>query len=331
MKWRLVALIAGCLVVLAIAVAVAGKSPAEALSTLLKGSFGTTMARTGTLQEMTPLLFAGIGVFLALRAGLFNIGIEGQFLLGAMTATYAGLRGPGGPFGILLAILAGAAAGALWALPAALIKAYRNGHEVITTIMLNNVAAAFTTWVVAGPGKAVEAGSPTSANLSPSLAIGHIDLGGVSVSHGLLGGFVLVGLVWWWLGRRVSGYEFRVTGANARAARAAGIDVSRNYLQAMLLSGAIGGLGGAIQVLAYEHRFYDSFSPGYGFDSLGVALLAGAQAWILIPAAGLFAVLAKGGTALDIFGVPKGITIMVLGMVILVVAAVRYQREATSE
>jgi simple sugar transport system permease protein len=212
-----------------------------------------------------------------------------------------------------------------------MIKAYRNGHEVITTIMLNNVASALTTWVVAGPGKAPDAGSPTSANLPPSLSIGHLDLGGVSVSYALFGGVFLVGVVWWWLGRRVSGYEFRVTGANARAARAAGIDVSGNYLRAMLFSGAIGGLGGALQVLAYEHRFYDSFSPGYGFDSLGVALLAGAQAWILIPAAGLFAILAKGGTALDIFGVPKGITIMVLGMVILVVAAIRYRREGANE
>ena len=331
MKWRLWALILGCLIILALAVAVAGKNPAEAVTTLIKGSLGTPMARSGTLQEMTPLLFASIGVFLALRAGLFNIGIEGQFLVGAMTATYAGLKGPGGPLGIGLAIIAGSVAGALWALPPAVIKAYRNGHEVITTIMLNNVALAFTTWVVAGPGKAPNAGSPTSATLPSSLNLGRIELAGVSVSHGLLGGFILVGIVGWWLTRRVTGYEFRVTGANARAARLAGIDVSSNYLRAMLASGAIGGLGGAIQVLAYEHRFYDSFSPGYGFDSLGVALLAGSQAWILLPAAGLFAILAKGGTALDIFGVPKGITIMVLGMVILVVAAIRYRREDTVE
>jgi len=331
MKWRLAALILGCVIVLAVAVSVAGKSPIEALTTLVKGSLGTPRARAGTLQEMTPLLFASIGVFVALRAGLFNIGIEGQFLVGAMTATYAGLKGPGGPMGIGLAILAGSLAGAIWALPPAVIKAYRNGHEVITTIMLNNVASAFTAWVVAGPGKAPDAGSPTSANLPASLNLGNIQLAGVPVSYGLLGGFLLVAVVGWWLSRRVTGYEFRVTGANPRAARAAGINVPQQYLRAMIFSGAIGGLGGAIQVLAYEHRFYDSFSPGYGFDSLGVALLAGSQAWILLPAAGLFAVLAKGGTALDIFGVPKGITIMVLGMVILVVAAIRYRREDSVE
>jgi general nucleoside transport system permease protein len=124
----------------------------------------------------------------------------------------------------------------------------------------------------------------------------------------------------------MSSKPLQAVGANSRAAEFAGIDQRKTMLLAMLASGAIAGIAGAVQVLAFEGRFYSGFSPGYGFDALGVALLAGNNALGILPAALLFGILAKGGTALQIEGVPKGITTVVLGFLILISAAVRYRQ-----
>jgi len=152
-NWKLPALVLGAVALLAAAILATDVAPLDALATLLRGSLGSPRAIGGTLKETTPLLVAGLAVFLALRAGLFNIGVEGQLLLGAVTCTTIVLRFSGWP-GVVLGAVAGMAAGALWAFPAGWIKAYRGGHEVITTIMLNNVAALLTTALVAGPLKA---------------------------------------------------------------------------------------------------------------------------------------------------------------------------------
>lgn len=327
--WKLVALIVGALAVLVAFVLMAGASPMGALSTLFKGSLGKPAAIAGTLRETTPLLIAGLAVFLALRAGLFNIGVEGQLVVGACACAFVALKFPG-PLGIILGSIAAMIAGALWALPAALIKAYRNGHEVITTIMLNNVALLLTGALVAGPLRAPGQESTTTANLDKATRLPNLyDHPPVTVSSGLLVGFVIAGVMAYWLGRRVSGYELQAVGANPTAAKFAGIDPKKVIMRAMLMSGAIAGLGGAIQVLAYEGRFYAGFSPGYGFDGLGIALLAGGSAYAVIPAALLFGILAKGGVALGIAHIPKGITTVVLGLVILVAAAIRYRKVKT--
>jgi simple sugar transport system permease protein len=277
---------------------------------------------SGTLKEMTPLLITGLAVFLALKAGLFNIGVEGQFLVGAASGAAVALRVPG-LTGVILGILVGMAAGALWALPAGLIKAYRNGHEVITTIMLNNIAGLMTAALVAGPLKDPKQAAPTTAVLSSRLP----NLSGppLTISFALLLGIVIVAITAFWLKRTVAGYELQAVGANPTAARFAGVHPPRVMLTAMLVSGAIAGMGGALQVVAYEGRFYSGFSPGYGFDGLGIALLAGNSALGVIPGAFLFGALAKGGVALGIAGIPKGITTVVIGLVILVAAAIRYR------
>ncbi len=324
MNWRLAALCIGGVALLAVLVIVAGVSPLEAAKSLFSGTLGTPSNIAGTLRETTPLLIAGIAVFVALRAGLFNIGVEGQFLVGAMASAVIGLRFPG-PGGVVLAILGGMGAGALWALPAGLIKAYRNGHEVITTIMLNTVADRFTSAMVSGPIKA-PGGNTSTLPLTPSTSIPSITIAGVEISTALFFGVLATLGLAWWLRHMVSGYELEATGANRTAAKYAGIETRRVTVQAMVISGAIAGLAGSVQVLAFEHRFYAGFSPGYGFDALGVALLAASQAVALVPAALLFGVLAKGATVLQIDGIPKGITTVVLGVLILVAAAIRYRR-----
>ena len=327
MNWRLIALIAGAIVAFAAVIVIAGQSPVAVVQQLFKGALGSERAVTKTLEETTPLLLAGVGVFLALRAGLFNIGIEGQFLVGAMCAAAAGLKAPGAAQ-IPVALVAGVIGGALWALPAGWIKAYRNGHEVITTIMLNNIAVLLAGAMVAGPLKDPNQGKATTATLASHLP--NVPVGKIQVNLGLFIGVALAGALWWWLKYRVAGYELRAVGANPKAATFAGIDARQVILRAMCASGAIGGLAGAIQVLAYEHRFYAEFSPGYGFDSLGVALLAAGNAFLVVPAALLFGILAEGGRTLQFMDIPRGLTTVVLGLVILVAAAVRYRKEAVN-
>lgn len=322
MKFRLIALIVVAIAVVALAVMAAGASPVGAAQTLFKGSLGSPRVLTGTLRETTPLLITGLAVFLALRAGLFNIGVEGQFVFGALASAAVALKTPG-PIGLLLGVIVGAIAGALWALPAAWIKAYRNGHEVITTIMLNNIAGFVATAMVAGPLRDPNQGSPSTAILTGR--VGNAMTGQLTLNWALLIGLVAIVMVAFWLKRTVSGYELEAVGQNPTAALFAGVNPKRVIVNAMVASGAIAGIGGALQVLAYEGRFYSGFSPGYGFDGLGIALLAGSNALGVIPGAFLFGALAKGGVSLGIDGIPKGITTVVIGFVILVAAAIRYR------
>ena len=189
--------------------------------------------------------------------------------------------------------------------------------------MLNNVAAFLTDYLVAGPLRA-PGGDTTTASVTDATRLPNVvHVGGFSVSLALFVALAFVAALAWWLRRTVAGYELRAVGANTTAARVAGIDPRQTIVLAMLASGAIAGFAGALQVLAYEGRFYSGFSPGYGFDALGVALLAGEATLALIPSAFLFGALAKGALSLQIAGVPKGITTVVLAMLILIAAAFR--------
>ncbi len=322
--------IAGIGVVL-LAVVAAGVSPIAAARELIAGSMGSPGAWNGTLKDTTPLLIAGLAVYVALRAGLFNIGVEGQLIVGAMACAVVALAVPG-VLGIALGVAAGTVCGGLWALPAGLIKAYRGGHEVITTIMLNSVALFFTHYMVAGPIQAPGQQNTTTARLAEATMLPVLySAPPLRVSSAILAGLLLLGLFTIWLRRTVSGYELGLVGANPRAAELAGVATKRVIVRSMLASGAISGLAGALQVLAYEGRFYADFSPGYGFDALGVALLAGASPLGLIPAAFLFGVLSKGSSAVQLIGVPKGISLVVIGLLIVVFAAVRFRRQAAHE
>jgi len=222
--------------------------------------------------------------------------------------------------------------GALWAAPAALIKAYRGGHEVISTIMLNNVAAGLALALLTGPLKAPGQEGTTTANLTEATQIPNlIQQGRFQVNLVVpISLFLLIAFAYW-LRKSVAGYELRLTGDNARAAEFAGVNVKQTLLRSMCASGAVAGLAGSFLVLAYEHRFYSSISSGYGFDALGVALLAGNNPIGIIPSALLFGMLNKGSSAIQILGIPKGITYIVLGLLIVVFAAIRYRRTAVTE
>ncbi len=302
-------------------------SPLEAAATIWKSSFGSSAAISGTLKEMTPLIVAGLAVFIALRAGLFNIGVEGQFLMGAMVCMTVAVN-IGGIFGIILGLLSGMAAGALWAYPAGWIKAWRGGHEVITTILLNNIAGLVAQYLLTGPLKDKGQESLTTVSLPDTTMLPKIiNNGPIQVSLAIVLGIAVIIAFGIWLKRTVGGYELRAVGANPSVASFAGINAKKVMVKAMSSSGAIAGLAGAMHVLAFEGRFYDRFSSGYGFDALGVAMLAGGHPLALIPSALLFGSLNKSSTQLQLLHIPKGLTWIIAGLVIIVFAALRYRKE----
>lgn len=329
--YKTVALIAGALVLVLVAMAMSGIPQRDIVDNFLGSSVRGPAAWRQTLREMTPLLIAGTSVFLALRAGLFNIGADGQLVVGAAAATAVSLKVPG-VGGLILGIFAAAVFGALWAFPAAWIKAKRGGHEVISTIMLNNVAGLLATWLTAGPLRDPSQQSPTTRILDPSASLPKlIDKPPFSLSLALPLAVVLVAGLAFWLKRTVGGYELSATGANPSAASVAGVDVGSLTMKAMSASGAIAGVAGAVLVFAFEHRFYSGFSPGYGFDGLGVALLSGGSPWGLVPASLLFAIISTGSSGIQLAGVPQGVNSVLLSVLILLFACFRYRRSRRGE
>lgn len=325
MRLNLVLLIAASALFVFFGLRLAGIDPIEAASQLAQGAIGSSRSWAGSLRETTPLLLAGLAVFIALQAGLFNIGVEGQFLVGACAATAFVLAMPSW-IGVILGVATAAVAGGVWAYPAALIKVKRNGHEVISTIMLNNLALLLTGALVKGPLQSRETQSPTTATIAKDVRIPNlVEWDALRVSWALAVALLAIGLYWNWYRKSVAGYELRATGANRTAAEFAGVRTNAVMFRAMILSGAVAGLAGALQVLAYEGRFYPNFSPGYGFDGLGVALLAGASPLGLIPAALGFGMLAQGSTALALMGIPRGVTSALYGILIVIFAAYRYK------
>ena len=304
-----------------IAIALIGQSPVEAYRALWEGSLGTPDAWARTLGQATPLLLTGIAVAVGLSVGLFNIGAEGQMSVGALVGAVVGASVPG-VLAVPLGLLCGALGGAVWAWLPAWLKLRRGAHEVITAILLNYVARNLTRWLATVPMKDPAGQAPQTAEVHgtlPRLFEGH------DVHAGLLLGLLAVGSVAWALSRTVWGYETRLVGQNQDAARAAGVDVERVTLRAFLLSGALAGLAGAVVVLGAVpfHRFpADFYGIGYGFDGLAVALLAGSQAWAVLPAALLFGALGAGADQMSFATeTPKQLAQVVQALLILGLSA----------
>lgn len=329
MNWRVIALVGVAVAAILIILSLTGGSVAAVASELYRGAFGSPRSMTGTLKEITPLLIMGLGVFIALRAGLFNIGMEGQFLAGALVAALVPLRVPG-LGGAVLAVLAGTLAGMLYAFPAAWIRVKRGGHEVITTIMLNLIAFNITEGLAAGRFKGAEyEDARTQALAESSKFVPLVHSGPFKIFPAILVGILLVVAFWYWYRGSVKGYELRAVGAGKIAAECAGINANAVMIRAFMVSGALGGFAGAMQVLNHEGQFYSGMSPGYGFNALGVALLAGGNPLGLLPSALAFGFLEQGQTGLA--GSPKGLPSVLLGIIIIIFAAIRYRDAKRSE
>jgi len=276
-----------------------------------------------TLVYSTPYIFAGLAVALGFRCGLFNIGAEGQLFVGALAATYVGYSIKGLPLlvHLPLALAAGAAAGAVWAAVAGVLKAYTGAHEVVTTIMLNYVAFRLSDYLLTGPMKR-SGFNPVSPPVEESAWLPKLAPDPLRFHSGFFLALLAAYFVYWFLWKTTWGFEIRTVGANPDAARYAGISIARNYILAMALSGALAGLAGTSEILGVNHFMAQAFSSGYGFDSIALALLGKSHPLGVVLASLLWGFLRAGATRMQsAAGIPIDIVQIVQGMVIVFVAA----------
>ena len=320
------------LVVSGVIILISGGNPIEAYRGLIEGAFGSPKAISETFVWSTPYIFAGLAVALAFKGGLFNIGAEGQLALGAVAAALLGyglpqLLGTTIPaiIHVPICVLGGALAGGLWGGIPGWLKARFGAHEVINTIMMNYIALGLVSFLLNGPMK-----DPSPSNViarTPEIAvtarIGHIFADpGLRVHWGTVLAFIVAFLVWFLLWKMTVGFEIRTVGTSNGAARYAGINVGRTIILTMFLSGALAGLAGAIEVTGLNYRHELSFSLGYGFDAIAIALLGRTHPFGVVLAAILFGAMRNGATRMQFLTqIPVDIISVVQALILLFVAA----------
>jgi simple sugar transport system permease protein len=279
---------------------VAGADPWLALGALVHGAVGDRFALGDTLVKTCPLVLTGLAVAIAFRSGVWNIGAEGQLLVGALAATAAtaatGALALPFPLPLMIGLASGVAAGACWAGLAALLKVRRNVSEVIATIVLNFVAARLVGWAVHGPLMETAARYPQSDPLPAAARLPMLP-GGLHV--GIVVAALLVPVAWLVLHRTALGFRWRATGDNARAAGVAGLGPGRAMVTAMLASGGLAGLAGAIEVAGVTGRLFEQFSGGQGYTAIAVALLARLHPGGVAASAFFFGALAAGSGSMQ--------------------------------
>jgi simple sugar transport system permease protein len=316
----LIALVAGDLLILAF-----GQSPAAVFGLLLEGTWGNAYGFGQVLYKATTLICTGLAVALGLRAGLFNIGAEGQLAAGAFAAALAGLWLPAGFSALLavpIAIAAALAAGGATGWVPGVLKARFGAHEVIVTIMLNFIILALLNWVVAAHLRVPE------TLHTPEMQTGQVArlstvipaFPGSAANFTILAALAAAVLVWWYLFRSRAGFDLRAAGLQPDAAEYGGVRIGRVWIRALALSGALAGLGGINFVLGYKHYYEEGASGGFGFLGIAVALVGRNHPLGVVLAALFFATLSQGGLAINAL-VPKQFVEVLQGVVILAVAA----------
>jgi simple sugar transport system permease protein len=294
----------------------------DAYAALFLGAFGGLRALSNTLIHATPLICAGLGVSLAFRAGLFNIGAQGQLIVGAMAAGWVGFTVQLPPvLHLVVAVVAGLLGGAVWGGVVGLLKARTGAHEVILTIMLNYVALHLLQWSLTTeafqrPGR----DDPISPEVHPSAQFPH--LFDTRLHMGFLVALAAAVAVWWLLARSTAGFELRTVGANPHAARTAGMNVGRVYTFVMLLAGALAGLAGTQQVLGTTYPLTDGIAGTIGFDAITVALLGRGSPLGTVAAGLVFGALTAGGLQMQITTqTPLTLTTVLQATIVLFIAA----------
>ena len=337
----LTGLIVGALVIL-----VSGENPLVAYGALFAGSFGTpaeyiegfkVLFATGdntvlikaiypfteSLVTATPYIFAGLSVALGFRCGLFNIGAEGQFFIGALCSAFVGYSLKGLPMivHLPLALLGGALGGAVWGMIPGYLKARFGAHEVVNTIMMNWIAFKLSDWLLNGPMKS-SGFRPVTPNIEASAELPRFFADPLRFNLGFFIALIMAYLVYWLLFKTTIGFEIRSVGANPDAAKYAGMNIVRNFVLVMFLAGGLAGLAGTAQVLGVDHWVGQGFSAGYGFDAIALALLGKSHPAGVVLSALLFGFLRSGATDMQsMANIPIDIISIIQGMVIVFIAA----------
>ncbi len=314
------------LVIGAVVILLSNASVFDAYRGLFLGALGNPKAIANTLVEATPYILAGLAVAVGFKCGLFNIGVEGQLGIGSMCAAIVGalpaLSGLPMIIHLPLSLLAGAFGGALWGAVPGYLKARTGASEVIVTIMMNYISIRLTDYLIKGPFRDRASSAPRTAFVSPNAELPYL----FGEDYRLHAGFILAILmaifIWWLLNKTTVGFEIRTVGSNADAAQYAGMSITRNFVLTMALSGALAGLAGASQVLGLEHNLKSSFSAGYGFDSIAIALLGRSDPLGIIPAAIFWGALRNGAGLMQLeSGISINLINIIQALVIVFVAA----------
>lgn len=334
------------LIIGAIAIAVSGGNVITAYSALFTGSFGSPrefseafriLISTGdnaalirafypfteSLVTATPYIFAGLSVALGFRCGLFNIGAEGQFFIGALCSAFIGYSIKSLPafIHLPLALLGGALGGAVWGMIPGYLKARFGAHEVVNTIMMNWIAFRLSDWLLNGPMKA-SGFRPVTPNVQDTAELPRFFPDPLRFNWGFVLALVTAYVVYWFLFKTTLGFEIRSVGANPDAARYAGMNIIKNFVLVMALAGGLAGLAGSAQVLGVDHWVGQGFSAGYGFDAIALALLGKSHPFGVVLAALLFGFLRSGATEMQsLAGIPIDIISIIQGLVIIFIAA----------
>ena len=286
-----------------------------------------------TLVHATPLIITGLAVAIAFRAGIWNIGADGQFIAGATAAAWVGVSAPSeiGLLALPLALIAGAVAGGIWAAVAAWLRSRFGVLEVISTIMLNFIATYGASYLVRGPLQEPTHVFPQTSSIVSGAHI-PILIAGTRLHWGFVLGLLLAGVTWWVMRYSAVGFKIRASGLNPFAARSAGlINVSRVTSAAFVASGAFAGIAGAIEVSGVTFALYENISPGYGYTAIAVALLAGLNPIGVIGTGILFGALeTAAGTMQRNVGIPATTASVIEAVVILVVIGITQFRSRRS-
>jgi simple sugar transport system permease protein len=338
--WMPLAVSVGAIVVALIlggvVLALVGGNPFRAYAHIAKASFGSVGVFSDTLVKATPLILAGLACTVAFRMKLWNIGVEGQLMMGAFAASAIVLTPvlpEDTPKLLMLFVMAMAAfvAGAVWGWVPGILKAKLNVNEVVTTLMMNYIAISWTNFFIyavwSEGGFQMSRIFPKSAWM-PRLADYAAQIPafrGLTTHAGLLVGIVLAVVLWWVLYRSKWGFEIQLTGDNPNAARYSGINIVRNTVLVMMLSGGIGGLAGWSEISGVVHRLQGAISPGYGFTGIIVAWLAKLNPLLVVPVSLLFGALLLAGREIQPSGIPKLIQGIILFCLISSEILLRYR------
>ena len=277
-----------------------------------------------SLVTSTPYIFAGLGVALGFRSGVFNIGAEGQIFAGAILSTFVGYALTGVPafIHIPLAMLAGAVGGGLWGFIPGWLKAKTGGHEVINTIMMNYIAFRLSDWLLTGPMMRPGSFNPISPEVQETAMLPRFFASPIRFHLGFFIALAIAYLVHWFLFKTTWGFELRTVGANPSGGKYAGMKVPKNIMLAMTLSGALCGMAGANEVLGVNHSLAMAFSSGYGFDSIALALLGNNTPLGVVLASVLFGTLRNGATRMQVAAnIPIDIISVLQAIILALIAA----------
>jgi general nucleoside transport system permease protein len=300
-------------------VAIAGVSPFDAYSAMWTGGLGSTTALGTTTVTMLPLLFAALAFAIPFRAGLYNIGIEGQLYLGALASAVVGLKLDAPGYVVLpAAVLAGMAAGMAWAIIPAVLKVTRGVNEIVSSLFLNYVAIYFTNYLLAGPLEAPNIGV-AQTEILPKAAQFPTLVTGTKITSALVLAAIVVLLVQQ-LFRTPFGFDLRIMGGSRKVADYVGIRVGRATIVAFAISGAVGGLAGVSEVLGNQFFLSQDFSPGWGYTGIAVAVLGGVGAWGIALAAIFFGLIGSAALQMQfINGLSPFFALVVQAVAVIVV------------